>query len=76
MKEFNIEVLKHNILYHVSDIKEAVFFNHIYFEIEILFTIFFNIVNLLSLIFFSMNERNRKPTHQKIYLLYTNLEDF
>lgn len=68
MKEFNIEVLKHNILYHVSDIKEAVFFNHIYFEIEILF----NIVNLLSLIFFSMNE----TTHQKIYLLYTNLEDF
>lgn len=56
MKEFNIEVLKHNILYYVSDIKEAVFFNHIYFEIEILFTIFFNIVNLLSLIFFSMNE--------------------
>lgn len=72
MKEFNIEVLKHNILYYVSDIKEAVFFNHIYFEIEILFTIFFNIVNLLSLIFFSMNE----TTHQKIYLLYTNLEDF
>lgn len=68
MKEFNIEVLKHNILYHVSDIKEAVFFNHIYFEIEILF----NIVNLLLLIFFSMNE----TTHQKIYLLYTNLEDF